>query len=581
MVRDTSLRPSGAGSRVPVGWASPGWLLLGLLSLAGLAALLTFARRESMIFCPVWLGLILASGLALMWHGDRGRSAAAGSGRAVEETGQLLANQRTFLQDAAHQLKTPITIALGHAELLAAELAGHREQQDVYVMVGELTRLKSLSERLLLIAASQDPEFLCLAPVALDGFLVEALRRWQPTARRVWATGRLDAATVPADHERLGLALDALLENAVQHTGPGDTIRLSVRQDDEAKSARLIIEDSGEGIMPAEIDHIFERFRTGPARGGPRGTGLGLTLVRAVALGHGGAVQVRSTPGAGSSFELVLPTTARPRHTLRIRTGGRAAGRAAEQQDMAGNDGTGTGPGLPGPAGDGGPESPIGGGPESPIGGGPESPIGGGPESTARGGRPPRRGRRPRPAVTAVVAVVAAALAAVITIDATSHKNTPATEPAAPAITLPSLRDPAQLVSLRAYRGHPVIVNFFASWCGPCQRETPILASFYRVSAGRAVIIGVDADDNATAARHFVARDQVAYPVGFETTPAVANAYGVSAVGIPETFFLNWRHRIVKRILGDVTMRELTQESAVLDGPHVSPAGTDGYQNRG
>jgi len=560
VVRDTSLRPSGAGNRVPVGWASPAWLLLGLLSLAGLAALLTFARRDSMIFCPVWLGLILASGLGLVWHGDRARSAAAGSDRAGEETGQLLANQRTFLQDAAHQLKTPITIALGHAELLAAELAGHREQQDVYVMVGELTRLKSLSERLLLIAASQDPEFLCLAPVALDSFLVEALRRWQPTARRVWATGRLDAVTVPADHERLGLALDALLENAVQHTGAGDTIRLSVRQDDDAKSARLVVEDSGEGIVPAEIDHIFERFRTGPARGGPRGTGLGLTLVRAVALGHGGEVQVRSTPGAGSSFELVLPMTARPRHTLRIRTGGRAAG----QQGMAGNDGTGTGPGLSGSTGD-----------------GPESPTGDGPESTARGGRPPRRGRWPRPAVTAVAAVVAAAIAAVITIDTASHRNTPVTEPAAPAFTLPSLRDPAQVVSLSAYRGHPVIVNFFASWCGPCERETPILASFARASAGRAVIIGVDADDNATAARHFVARDRVAYPVGFETTPAVTNAYGVSAVGIPETFFLNSRHRIVKRILGDVTMRELTQESAVLDGPHVSPAGTDGYQNRG
>ncbi len=568
MVRDTSLRPSGSGSRVPVGWASPGWLLLGLLSLAGLAALLTFARRDSMIFCPVWLGLILASGLGLVWHGDRGRSAAAGGDRAGEETGQLLASQRTFLQDAAHQLKTPITIALGHAELLAAELAGHREQQDVYVMVGELTRLKSLSERLLLIAASQDPEFLWLAPVALDSFLVEALRRWQPTARRVWATGRLDAVTVPADHERLGLALDALLENAVQHTGPGDTIRLAVRQDDDAKSARLIIEDSGEGIMPAEIDHIFERFRTGPARGGPRGTGLGLTLVRAVALGHGGEVQVRSTPGAGSSFELVLPTAARPRHTLRIRTGGRAAG----QRGMAGNDRTGTSPGLPGSAG---------GGPESPIGDGPEGTARGGPEGTARGGPPPRRGRWPRPAVTAVAAVCAAAIAAAITIDTTSHRNTPVTEPAAPAIALPSLRDPAQLVSLRAYRGHPVIVNFFASWCGPCQRETPILASFYRASAGRAVIIGVDADDSAAAARHFVARDQVAYPVGFETTPTVASAYGVSAVGIPETFFLNSRHRIVKRILGDVTMRELTQESAALYGPHVSPAGTDGYQNRG
>ncbi len=600
MVPDTSLRPSAAGSsRVPAGWASPAWLLLGLLSLAGLAALLTFDRRDSTIFCPVWLGLILASALVLVWRGDRGRSPAAGNGRPGEETGQLLASQRTFLQDAAHQLKTPITIALGHAELLAAELAGHREQQDVYVVVGELTRLKSLSERLLLIAASQDPEFLCLAPVALDGFLVEALRRWQPTARRVWATGRLDAVTVRADHERLGLALDALLENAVQHTGPGDTIRLSVRQDDEAKSVRLIVEDSGEGIMPAEIDHIFERFRTGPARGGPRGTGLGLTLVRAVALGHGGEVQVRSTPGAGSSFQLALPTTARPRHTLRLGTGRRAAG----PQDMASNEGTGTGPGLSGAAGapespiGGAPESPAGGAPESPIGGAPESPAGGAPESriggapegsagngrgsTAQKGRPPRPGRRPRLAVAAVAALCAAALAAVITIDTISHRNTPAAEPAAPAFTLPSLGDPARTVSLSAYRGDPVIVNFFASWCGPCERETPTLASFYRASAGRAVIIGVDADDSATTARHFVAHDRVAYPVGFETTPAVANAYGVSAVGIPETFFLNSRHRIVRRILGDVTMRELAQESAVLDGPHVSPAGTDGYQNRG
>jgi len=577
VVRDTSLRPSGAGHRVaPVGWASPAWLLLGLLSLAGLAALLTFARRDSVIFCPVWLGLILASGLGLVWHGDRGRSAAAGSDRPGDETGQLLANQRTFLQDAAHQLKTPITIALGHAELLAAELAGHREQQDVYVMVGELTRLKSLSERLLLIAASQDPEFLCLAPVALDSFLVEALRRWQPTARRVWATGRLDAVTAPVDHERLGLALDALLENAVQHTGAGDTIRLSVRKDDDAKSARLVVEDSGEGIMPAEIDHIFERFRTGPARGGPRGTGLGLTLVRAVALGHGGEVQVRSTPGAGSSFELVLPMTARPRHTLRIRTGGLAA----EQQDVAGNDETGTRPGLSGSAG-GGPDSPTSGGQDSSTANTLGSPTANSPDSTAHNGRPLRHGRWPRPAVTAVAAVCAVAIAAVITIDTTSHRNTPVTEPAAPAFTLPSLRDPAQMVSLSAYRGHPVIVNFFASWCGPCERETPILASFYRASAGRAVIIGVDADDNATAARHFIARDRVAYPVGIETTPAVTNAYGVSAIGIPETFFLNWRHRIVKRILGDVTMRELSQESAVLDGPQVSPAGTDGYQNRG
>ena len=188
--------------------------------------------------------------------------------------------------------------------------------------------------------------------------------------------------------------------------------------------------------------------------------------------------------------------------------------------------------------------------------------------------------------VVVVVAACAALVAAVIAIDSTAgHKSAQATPPrAAPAFTLPSLRDPAQQVSLSAYRGHPVIVNFFASWCGPCQRETPLLASFYHASDGKVVIIGVDADDSAPAARRFVQAAGVAYPVGFESTPAVADAYGVSAIGIPETFFLDSRHRIVKRIFGDVTMRQLTEGAALMNRHQAdlaSTAGPAGGQNRG
>ncbi len=258
----------------------------------------------------VWLaaaGLLAALFLAVAWHARRRQSAEAERARIGEENGQLLAIQRKFLQDASHQLRTPITIALGHAELLAQELAGRKEQRDVHVVVGELTRLKRLSERLLVIAASEDPEFLCRAPVALVSFLTDALRRWRPTARRDWGIGVLDSVTVRADPERLGLAVDALLENAVQHTATGDAIRLSVLRDDQAASACLVVEDTGEGIAPAELEYVFERFRTGAAGGG---TGLGLALVRAVALGHGGEVLVRSAPGAGSRFELMLPVTA-------------------------------------------------------------------------------------------------------------------------------------------------------------------------------------------------------------------------------------------------------------------------------
>src|SRR5262249_57082344 len=75
-------------------------------------------------------------------------------------------------------------------------------------------------------------------------------------------------------------------------------------------AARMIITDTGAGIPPAERDHIFDRFRSGSELTDSRRTGLGLALVRAVARAHGGEALVRSTPGHGSEFELVLPVTA-------------------------------------------------------------------------------------------------------------------------------------------------------------------------------------------------------------------------------------------------------------------------------
>lgn len=188
------------------------------------------------------------------------------------------------------------------------------------------------------------------------------------------------------------------------------------------------------------------------------------------------------------------------------------------------------------------------------------------PPDTAGGRRP----RRVRPVVIIAIAACAALIAAVIAVDSTSHQAKAAAKPRlAPAFTLPSLRDPAQQVSLTAFSGRPVIVNFFASWCGPCKQETPLLARFYRTSGSNVVVIGVDADDSATAARLFLAAEGVSYPVGFEATETVADAWGVSAAGIPETFFLDATHHIRQRILGDVTMKELTDGTAM-----IRPSGT-------
>jgi signal transduction histidine kinase len=249
--------------------------------------------------------------LAMAWHARR-KLAAERSHRLVSEhNARLLTAQRRFLQDAAHQLRTPITIALGHAELLAEAVGGQQESEDIEVVIGELNRLRNISERLLIIAAAGDPAFLHPETVVLDLLVAELVRRWRPTADRSWRIGQLDPVIVRADRERLGLALDALLENAVRHTDSGDAIQLSVIRDYPGMPARIVVADTGSGIPEGQLPFIFDRFRTGDD-GQSRGTGLGLPLVRAVARAHGGNVSVRSAPGKGSEFELTLPMPGRP-----------------------------------------------------------------------------------------------------------------------------------------------------------------------------------------------------------------------------------------------------------------------------
>ncbi len=136
--------------------------------------------------------------------------------------------------------------------------------------------------------------------------------------------------------------------------------------------------------------------------------------------------------------------------------------------------------------------------------------------------------------------------------------------PAASAFSLPALDQSGPQVSLRSYQGKPLIVNFFASWCDPCQQETPLLATFYRTEHGRVPIVGLDENDVRTNAMSFTHRYGVGYPVGFDPAAIAATAYGVSA--LPQTFFLDARHRIVDRIFGAVTLAGLRHGIALATG---------------
>jgi cytochrome c biogenesis protein CcmG/thiol:disulfide interchange protein DsbE len=164
---------------------------------------------------------------------------------------------------------------------------------------------------------------------------------------------------------------------------------------------------------------------------------------------------------------------------------------------------------------------------------------------------------RSRAILLAAIAVAGLVLIGVLTVAATGSSQA-GPRPLLPAksFTLPELGHPGRQVSLTAFAGQPVIVNFFQSTCVPCRRETPLLAGFYAQHHGQVHIIGVDANDPEASGLKFVRKYRVGYPVGVDPFPAnTAISYGVQA--IPQTFFLNARHQIVRRIFGVVTAREL------------------------
>lgn len=228
--------------------------------------------------------------------------------RLSQENVRLLERQRQFLMDASHELGTPITVALGHAELIERAVTDQVVAADARMVTGELARLRRLTHRMLLLASAGTPGFLQVVPVATDSLVLDALERWGHVPRH-WRLGEAAEATVRGDADRLTVALDALLENAVAQTEPGDRIEVSVGLEDG--NVVIAVTDTGCGIPPDDLDHIFGRFtRAEPYRSRDAGGfGLGLPIVQAIAEAHHGSVRVRSTSGQGTTFEIVIPAS--------------------------------------------------------------------------------------------------------------------------------------------------------------------------------------------------------------------------------------------------------------------------------
>jgi signal transduction histidine kinase len=226
---------------------------------------------------------------------------------ARSETESALSRQREFVADASHELRTPLTAVLANLELLEEELSGD-QRETAAAALRSTQRMRRLVADLLLLARADAGRATPHVPVDLGDVLVEAAAELEPVA----AEHQLSVSATPgaivegARDELHRLALN-LLDNALKHTDPGTAIRASVERNDG--SVELVVEDQGPGV-PADIaPRIFERFVRGASdRGGS--SGLGLSIVRAVAETHGGTVALEPS-NQGARFRVRLPSATR------------------------------------------------------------------------------------------------------------------------------------------------------------------------------------------------------------------------------------------------------------------------------
>lgn len=218
----------------------------------------------------------------------------------------LLATQERFIADVSHDLRTPLTIIRGNLDLLSQEEGDESRKAALRAAKGEVDRLSRLVSDLLLLAQMDAGLELERRPVELDTLLLEVYREAKLLAPALEIRlGEEDQALVPGDRDRLKQLLLNLVQNAVDHTPDGGQVTLSLRR--EKGWAHLSVADTGSGIPPEDLSHIFERFyrvEKGRRRGG---AGLGLAIAQWIAQAHRGEISVKSKLQEGSTFTLCLP----------------------------------------------------------------------------------------------------------------------------------------------------------------------------------------------------------------------------------------------------------------------------------
>lgn len=288
------------------------WLLTGTffvaLALTWIAiAILLAPLRELASTMNLIRGSNLDERLTVRGHGELA-AISTSFNNMLDRIQALVASQREFIRDTGHELRTPLTIIGGHIELLDNEDKESR-RATVSLVLEEVDRMSRLVSELTLLARVDRPEFLSKQSVDMKVFLERIFVKAKKLADRQWRLSEVASVSLEADEQRLSQGLLNLVLNATQHTHANQTIELGSKLDGKG-NLQIWVADNGDGISADLQPIVFQRFTRGPHRPGSthQGSGLGLSIVKAIAEAHNGGVELQSTPGEGSRFTLCIPT---------------------------------------------------------------------------------------------------------------------------------------------------------------------------------------------------------------------------------------------------------------------------------
>ena len=218
--------------------------------------------------------------------------------------------QRRFLADASHELRTPLAAIRTNVEALLRGADADPEERDASLraIARETDRMGRLVADLLALARADAGQPLVQKPVELDALLIEVYQQQRRLADGLnLSLGELEQVEIQGDPDRLKQLALNLVDNALRYTPPGGDVTLDVVR--EGDWAVLRVRDTGVGIPPLDLPHIFDRFYRvdRPRTRQAGGTGLGLAIAKWVAEAHGGRIDVESVVDKGSTFSVFLP----------------------------------------------------------------------------------------------------------------------------------------------------------------------------------------------------------------------------------------------------------------------------------